>query len=84
MGRAGPDAHGTGDEGRAGVAAAGGYCGGWAAGPSESQTLGAIGRYEKGNHSTRKIMTAENFMRAARPPVISATVIAAKVSWNMQ
>src|SRR5439155_652909 len=29
-------------------------------------------------------ISAENLKRSAGPPVISATVIAAKVSWNMQ
>ncbi len=34
------------------------------------------------NHSTEKIITAENFMRSANAPTISATVMAAKVDWK--
>ncbi len=30
------------------------------------------------------MIIAENLKRSAKPPAISATVIAAKVSWNMQ
>ncbi len=36
------------------------------------------------NQSTEKISIAENLKRSAKPPQISATVMAAKVSWNMQ
>lgn len=34
------------------------------------------------NHSTLKISTAENLMRSANEPTISATVMAAKVPWK--
>ena len=44
----------------------------------------ATGRYAKVNHKMLNRISAENLKRSAGPPVISATVIAAKVSWNMQ
>ena len=34
------------------------------------------------NHSTANSSTAENFIRSAKAPTISATVIAANVAWN--
>ncbi len=34
------------------------------------------------NHSTAKTSTAENFIRSANAPTMSATVIAANVAWN--
>jgi len=34
------------------------------------------------NHSTENSSTAENFMRSAKAPTISATVIAAKAPWK--
>src|SRR5713226_3476433 len=56
----------------------------YASGPSQYQTICATGRYAKVNHRIAKRIIAENLKRSAKPPVISATVIAAKVSWNMQ
>src|SRR6267142_4078175 len=44
----------------------------------------ATGRDAKVNHRMQKMIIAENLKRSAKPPAISATVIAAKVSWNMQ
>ena len=43
----------------------------------------AIGRYENVNHNAENTSTAENLMRSAYAPVISAVVMAANVSWNI-
>ncbi len=42
----------------------------------------AIGRYTKVSHRPVNSMMAENFMRSAKAPTMSAGVIAAKVSWK--
>jgi hypothetical protein len=42
----------------------------------------AIGRYENVNQITMKSSTAENFIRSAYAPTISAQVMAANVHWN--
>ena len=43
-------------------------------------TMWAIGAYTKVSHSPMNHSTAENFIRSANAPMISAGVIAAKVS----
>ena len=62
------------------------YCGPVAAFESrewfEDGDMCAIGQYENVNHSTEKSSTAENLMRSANAPTISATVMAANVAWN--
>ena len=41
----------------------------------------AIGLYTTIAHSVRKISIAENFIRSANAPVISAGVMIANISW---
>ena len=42
----------------------------------------AIGRYLNVNQMTENSSTAENFMRSAKEPMISAVVMAANVDWK--
>ena len=42
----------------------------------------AIGKYAKVTQSPEKTIQVENFTRSATAPLISATVMTAKVSWN--
>src|SRR5688500_11876881 len=53
-----------------------------ASGPSQYHTMCAIGAYANVNQSTTNTSVAENLMRSANEPTMSAQVIAAKVSWN--
>ena len=43
----------------------------------------AIGAYTNSDQAAMNTSIAENFMRSANAPAISAGVMAAKVSWNM-
>ena len=43
----------------------------------------AIGAYTRVNQMPMNTSIAENFMRSAKAPTISAGVMMAKVSWNM-
>ncbi len=52
--------------------------------PEGSHTQWAIGQYTMSDHADMKINIDENFIRSAKEPAISAGVMIAKVSWNMQ
>src|ERR1700677_1933363 len=43
----------------------------------------AMGAYTRSDHADRNSSIAENFMRSANAPAISAGVMMAKVIWNM-
>jgi hypothetical protein len=43
----------------------------------------AIGEYTSSDHSAMNTSMAENFMRSANAPAISAGVMIAKVIWNI-
>ena len=53
-----------------------------ASGPAQYQTMCAIGKYTNVTHSGMKSAIAENFMRSAIAPTISAGVMQAKVIWK--
>ena len=53
-----------------------------AAGPAQYQTMCAIGKYTNVTHSGMKSAIAENFMRSAIAPTISAGVMQANVIWK--
>src|ERR1700677_4062671 len=54
----------------------------WASQPDGSHTQCAIGQYTTSSQIVMKASIAENFMRSAKEPQISAGVMIAKVSWN--
>ena len=51
--------------------------------PIGLHTQCAIGAYTTIDHSTMKMHMAENFMRSAKAPAISAGVMIANVIWNI-
>ena len=51
--------------------------------PDGSHTQWAIGQYTTSDQSDMNTSIAENFMRSAKAPAISAGVMIAKVSWNI-
>ncbi len=53
-----------------------------ASGPAQYQTMCAIGKYTNVTHSGMNSATAENFMRSAKAPTISAGVMQANVIWK--
>src|SRR5690606_37893934 len=53
-----------------------------ASGPAQYQTMCAIGKYTNVTHRATNSSSAENFMRSAKPPTISAGVMQAKVIWK--
>src|SRR5262249_52471252 len=53
-----------------------------ASGPAQYQTMWAMGKYTNVAHRPMNSMSAENFMRSANPPTISAGVMQAKVIWK--
>ena len=51
--------------------------------PVPPHTMWAKGKYTANIQITTKAMMAENFIRSAMAPMISAGVMIAKVSWNI-
>ncbi|MNH21178.1 hypothetical protein D3C79_809750 [compost metagenome] len=51
--------------------------------PSPLQTMCAIGAYTRVNQMPMNTSIAENFMRSAKAPTISAGVMMAKVIWKV-
>ena len=52
--------------------------------PGPDQTMWQMGRYTSVNHAAVKMSTAENFIRSANAPTISAGVMIAKVNWKQK